>query len=76
MQKVIAREAKKREAAEKKPAPLTAVVQPFCGLLTLRPSGERIASAACSGEMSPTSAIRFRTTLRRFFASASSFTGS
>ncbi len=51
-------------------------MQPFLGLLTLRPSGAFIASAACAREMSPTAAMRWSTMLRRLVASASSLTGS
>ncbi len=51
-------------------------MQPFFGLLTFRPSGAFVASAACAREMSPTSAMRCSTMLRRLVASASSLTGS
>lgn len=51
-------------------------MQPFLGRLTFSPSGAACALSASAWEMSPTWAMRSRTTLRRLVASASSLTGS
>lgn len=51
-------------------------MQPFFGCVTFSPIGSALARSASAWLMSPTVAIRWRTTLRRLVASSTSFTGS